>query len=84
MASAPHKYSIGQKVSFLPGSGSPSHLRGSYTIVRLLPSETGDWQYRVKSDHDTHERVVLESQLAATSIRSTLSDPWAAQAVKTA
>ena len=42
MASAFHKYSVGQKVSFLPGSGSLSHLRGSYTIVKLLPSETRD------------------------------------------
>ena len=48
MASAFHKYSVGQKVSFLPGSGSLSHLRGSYTIVRLLPSGTRDWQYRVQ------------------------------------
>ena len=84
MASASHKYSVGQKVSFLPGSGSPSHLRGSYTIVRLLPSETRDWQYRVKCDQDTYERVVLESQLAATSVKSAVSDPWAVQAMKTA
>jgi len=46
MASAFHKYCIGQTVSFVPGSGSLSHLRGSCTIVRLLPSETRDWQYR--------------------------------------
>ena len=76
MASASHKYSVGQNVSFLPGSASPSHARVSCIIVRLLPREARDWQYRVKCDHDTHERVVLESQLATTSVKSSLSGPW--------
>lgn len=84
MATEFHKYSVGQKVSFLPSSGSLSHLRGSYTIVRLLPSEARDWQYRVKCDHDTHERVVLESQLATISVKSSVSGPWAVQAMKPA
>jgi hypothetical protein len=75
MASAFHKYSVGQKVSFLPGSDSRSDLRGSYTIVRLLPSQTRDWQYRVKCDHDPYERVALESQLADTSIKSPYQIP---------
>ena len=83
MASALHKYSLGQKVNFSPGFGSPSELRGRYTIVRLLPSETRDCQYRVKCDHDAHERVVLESQLSATLV-SSASDPWAVKATKTA
>jgi hypothetical protein len=77
MASASHKYSVGQMVSFSPGSGSPSHFRGSYTIMRLLPGETQDWQYRVKCDHDAHERVVPESQRGATLVKSPLSDPRA-------
>jgi hypothetical protein len=84
MASAFHKYRVGEKVSFLPDSGSASHLRGIYTIVRLLPSETRDRQYRVRSDLETHERVVLESQLAVTSVKAPLSGPWAARAMKPA
>lgn len=62
-----HRFSVGQKVSFHPGSVDLRRLRGSYTIVRPLPSETRDQQYRVKSDFDGHERVVLESQLALAS-----------------
>jgi len=84
MASAFHKFTVGQNVSFLPGSASPSHARVSCIIVRLLPREARDWQYRVKCDHDTHERVVLESQRAAASVKSSLSDRWAVQAMKTA
>lgn len=84
MASALHKYGVGQKVSFLPGTGELSHLRGVCTIVRLLPSETRDRQYRVKCDHETHERVVLESQLAPTAVKASLSGPWAVRAMKPA
>lgn len=84
MASAFHKYCIGQTVSFVPGSGSLSHLRGSCTIVRLLPSETRDWQYRVNSDQDTHVRVVLESRLAIIPVKSFPSDPWLERAMKPA
>lgn len=82
MASAFHQYGVGQKVSCLPDSGSLSHLCGSYAIVRLLPSETRDWQYRVKCDHKAHERVVLESRLATTSAKSSPSGPWSRQAMK--
>jgi hypothetical protein len=77
MASASHKYHVGQEVSFLPGGSSTSHLRDRCTIVRLLPSETRDWQYRVKCDHDSHERVVLESELATRPANASVSGPWA-------
>ena len=77
---ASHKFSVGQKVSFHPSATGLSHLRGSYTIARLLPSETRDWQYRVKSDRDAHERVVLESQLAALPDAPASLDPWSSGA----
>lgn len=58
-----HKYAVGQTFRFLPGVQSAA-LRGSYEIVRLLPAEANDYQYRVKSVLDGHERVVKESQLS--------------------
>jgi hypothetical protein len=36
---------------------------GSYRITRLMPEESGDLQYRIKSVRDAHERVAKESQL---------------------
>ncbi|HET7882347.1 MAG TPA: hypothetical protein VFL55_15780 [Acetobacteraceae bacterium] len=36
---------------------------GAYTIVRALPDEGRDLQYRVKNVQDGHERVVTEAQL---------------------
>ena len=66
------KFAIGQTVRFSPGLQSSAKLGGSYKIVRLLPAEANDYQYRVKNDYqyrvksvaDGHERVVKESQLS--------------------
>ena len=33
----------------------------TFKVVRLLPQENGTWQYRTLAD--SHERVVLESEL---------------------
>jgi hypothetical protein len=74
-----HRFNVGQKVTFQPDRGDLRQLRGSYTVVRPLPSETRDQQYRVKSDQDGHERVVRESQLAEPSAASTPWDPWSAK-----
>jgi hypothetical protein len=43
------------------GAGSTS---GVYKITRLLPPEGDDFQYKIKSTAEPHERVVRESQLA--------------------
>ncbi|MDY0881434.1 hypothetical protein ACFPL7_17735 [Dongia soli] len=60
----PHKFKIGQTVIFTPNMNHASTSRGSYQIVRLLPSETADCQYRIKSSKDGQERVVRESELS--------------------
>jgi hypothetical protein len=36
---------------------------GSYRIVKLLPSDGEDYQYRIKSTEEAFERVAKESQL---------------------
>lgn len=36
---------------------------GSYKVVRLLPSDGEDFQYRIKSSVEAFERVAKESQL---------------------
>jgi hypothetical protein len=59
-----HKFTVGQMVQFSPGALEDSTARGKYTIVRLMPSEARDFQYRVRSSIDGRERVVRESQLA--------------------
>lgn len=60
---AAHRYAVGERVEYSPGRLDGNVPRGVYTIVRHLPSETSDLQYRVKHQSDSHERVVRESQL---------------------
>jgi hypothetical protein len=36
---------------------------GECRIVRVLPDEGGERQYRIKNDGEPHERVVKESEL---------------------
>ena len=60
---APHRFAVGERVEFSPGRLDGNVPRGIYTIIRHLPSETPDLQYRVKNQRDSHERVVRESQL---------------------
>ena len=64
---ANHKYKVGQLVTFAPSrSGMPTSGR-QYEVVRLLPPESGELQYRVKCKGDTFERVARESELTRRS-----------------
>jgi hypothetical protein len=59
-----HKYQVGQVVDFTPGALTLETSIGKYEIVRHLPPEGPENQYRIKSVLDSHERVVRESQIA--------------------
>jgi hypothetical protein len=59
----PHKFQAGQTVKLLPSSLDHHTPHGLYEVVRILPPDGDDNQYRVKSSSDGHERVVRESQL---------------------
>ena len=59
------KFSIGQRVEFRPGRADFNVPRGLYTIVRALPADANERQYRVRNVRDGHERIMRESQLAA-------------------
>ena len=37
--------------------------KSTYKIIQLLPSDGSDFQYRIKSADEAHERVAKESQL---------------------
>ncbi|HKT19381.1 MAG TPA: hypothetical protein VJR47_15135 [Stellaceae bacterium] len=57
-----HKFKIGQSVEFAGGGVQPKPL-GVFKIVRVMPSERGIHQYRIKSVTDGHERMAVESEL---------------------
>jgi hypothetical protein len=57
-----HKYQTGQYVTVLKRLFQPAPA-GRYQIVRQLPPQGIDNQYRIKHTEDQHERVVRESEL---------------------
>jgi len=59
----PHGFSVGQSVVLFPGRYDGNVPHGTYTVLRLLPNDGADREYRVRHQSDGHERVVRESQL---------------------
>jgi hypothetical protein len=53
-----HKFKIGQLVYYRPESAS-----GTYQVTQLLPPEGEEYQYRIKSVREPHERVAKEHEL---------------------
>ncbi|SDE24344.1 hypothetical protein [Belnapia rosea] len=58
-----HGFAVGQSVEIIPGRYDGDIPRGAYTILRLLPNEGADREYRVRHQLDGQERVARESQL---------------------
>lgn len=60
-----HKYPVGATVYFTASNVSRPAATGTYEVIRQLPSEGDDCQYRIKNSTEAFERVARESQLAA-------------------
>ena len=58
-----HKYRVGQTVFYTSSPITRPGAAGSYQVVRLLPSDGEDYQYRIKNPGEAFERVAKESQL---------------------
>jgi len=58
-----HKFRVGQTVSYTSSPITRPGASGSYKVVRLLPSDGDDYQYRIKHAGEAFERVAKESQL---------------------
>lgn len=58
-----HKFRVGQTVFFTSSPITRPGASGSYKVVRLLPSDGEDYQYRIKHSGEVFERVAKESQL---------------------
>ena len=63
MALKSHRFALGQSVYFTSGMIGRAGSNGSYRVVRLLPPEGDDYQYRIKNTDEAFERVAKESQL---------------------
>lgn len=61
-----HRYRVGQTVRFVKASRTNSRAgtpAGNFRVVGLLPEYLGNYQYRLKSVSDGHERVVVEGEI---------------------
>jgi hypothetical protein len=58
-----HTYHVGETVYFTSPNFGRAAASGTYTVIKQLPSESDDYQYRIKSSGEAFERVAKESQL---------------------
>jgi predicted transcriptional regulator len=61
---AEHKFRIDQRVTLAINIINRSAAGGSYVVTKQLPERNGEFEYRIKSISEPHERVALESELA--------------------
>jgi hypothetical protein len=59
-----HKFGVGTTVYFTASNVARPAASGTYEVIRLLPTDGDDCQYRIKSSTEAFERVAKESQLA--------------------
>ena len=60
---AHHKFKVGQTVSYLSVSRGRGSRSDEFKIMQCLPPQGGDYQYRIKSANERHDRVAKESEL---------------------
>jgi hypothetical protein len=58
-----HKFKLGDAVDLVGGEQRLTPL-GRFEIVRVMPTEHGHRQYRIRSLSDGHERMAMEIELA--------------------
>jgi hypothetical protein len=57
------KFKIGQQVRFTSHTVGRPAASGIYNVVKILPLERDEQEYRIKSGSESHERVARESQI---------------------
>ena len=58
-----HKYTVGQTVRYMAGPLNRATADGGYKIIKLLPLDGDEHQYRIRNTEEAFERVAKESQL---------------------
>jgi|tagenome__1003787_1003787.scaffolds.fasta_scaffold18545306_1 hypothetical protein len=60
---AGHRFEVGENVYYTSGMAGRFGARGLFQVVRQLPWEGDEFQYRIKRQGEPYERVAKESQL---------------------
>lgn len=59
-----HKFKLRQTVFLQPTIFNRDAPRGAFEVTKQLPERDGQFEYRIKSSREPHERVVRESELS--------------------
>ena len=60
-----HRFHVGQTVLYRPSIRLQDAPGGAYEITRRLPQNgEGQFEYRIRSPRETHERLAKENELA--------------------
>jgi hypothetical protein len=59
-----YRFKVGQTVNYTPGFIGSVKGDAVFKIMRLLPAEDEELQYRIRSASEPYERVAKESQLS--------------------
>jgi hypothetical protein len=62
---AVHKFRLGRSVILQSTIFNRDAARGAYEIMAQLPERDGQFEYRIKSRGEPHERVAKESDLSS-------------------
>jgi hypothetical protein len=61
---ATNKFKLGPTVFLQPTTFNRDAARGAYEVTKQLPERDGQFEYRIKSSREPHERVLRESELS--------------------
>lgn len=62
---ATHKFKLGRSVFLQPTISNRGAAVGRYEVTKQLPARDGEFEYRIKSSAEPHERAVKESELSS-------------------
>jgi hypothetical protein len=62
---AGHKFRLGRTVILQSTIFNRDAARGAYEVTAQLPERDGQFEYRIKSRGEPHERVAKESDLSS-------------------
>jgi hypothetical protein len=58
-----HRFRVGRSVFWQATLFNRDAARGAYEVIAQLPEKDGQFEYRIKSRGEPHERVAKESDL---------------------
>jgi hypothetical protein len=62
----PHKFKVGDHVRYFHHDRAVWASHGPHVVTMQLPERDGEYEYRIRSPDEAHERLARESELRET------------------